>query len=264
MTPVERAVPVGASTVTTRRYPAENGARGRLVLAHGAGADQRHRVMVAIASRLAARGVEVVTFNFLYTEQRRRTPDRAPVLEQTWEAVVDAVADDLSDGQRLVIGGKSMGGRMASMVLARTPDRPSWARVSGLVLLGYPLHPPGKPDQPRTAHLPSIRVPEPKDIYATSSYDDNALVQPESRQAFRQLLGQGWVDALRKKRPRETVYTFWDYRRNRWQRDAGLRLDHILLSRKLARKLEAAGVDREVRGLENASDHAPVWVQLRD
>jgi predicted alpha/beta-hydrolase family hydrolase len=159
MTPVERTVAVGASAVTTRRYPAANGARARLVLAHGAGADQRHRVMVAIASRLAARGVEVVTFNFLYTEQRRRTPDRAPVLEQTWEAVVDAVADDLSDGQRLVIGGKSMGGRMASMVLARTPDRPSWARVSGLVLLGYPLHPPGKPDQPRTAHLPSIRVP---------------------------------------------------------------------------------------------------------
>ena len=159
MTPVERAVPVGASTVTTRRYPAENGARGRLVLAHGAGADQRHRVMVAIASRLAARGVEVVTFNFLYTEQRRRTPDRAPVLEQTWEAVVDAQAGDLGDEQRLVIGGKSMGGRMASMVLARTPDRPSWARVSGLVLLGYPLHPPGKPDQLRTAHLPSIHVP---------------------------------------------------------------------------------------------------------
>jgi exodeoxyribonuclease-3 len=106
-------------------------------------------------------------------------------------------------------------------------------------------------------------VPEPRDIYATSSYDDNALVQPESREAFRQLLDQGWVDALRKKHPRETIYTFWDYRRNRWPRDAGLRLDHILLSRKLARKLEAAGVDRDVRGLENASDHAPVWVELR-
>lgn len=159
MTPVERAVAVGASTVTTLRYPAENGARARLVLAHGAGADQRHRVMVAIASRLAARGVEVVTFNFLYTEQRRRTPDRAPVLEQTWETVVDALTGELSAEQRLVIGGKSMGGRMASMVLARTPDRASWARVSGLVLLGYPLHPPGKPEQLRTAHLPSIHVP---------------------------------------------------------------------------------------------------------
>ena len=159
MTPVERAVSVGAATVMTRRYPTADPARARLVLAHGAGADQRHRVMVALSSGLAARGVEVVTFNFLYTEEGRRSPDRAPVLEQTWEAVVDVVAGDLSAEQRLVVGGKSMGGRMASMVLARTPARASWARVSGLVLLGYPLHPPGKPEQPRTAHLPSIRVP---------------------------------------------------------------------------------------------------------
>ncbi|TIP37687.1 MAG: exodeoxyribonuclease III, partial [Mesorhizobium sp.] len=73
----------------------------------------------------------------------------------------------------------------------------------------------------------------------------------------------GWTDALRKVFPREErLYTFWDYRRNRWPRDAGLRLDHILLSKKLARKLKAAGIDREVRGQDNASDHAPVWVQL--
>ena len=73
-------------------------------------------------------------------------------------------------------------------------------------------------------------VPEPRDIYPTSSYDDNALVQPESREAFRRLLDQGWVDAIRKSHPDETVYTFWDYMRNRWPRDAGLRLDHLLLS----------------------------------
>ena len=106
-------------------------------------------------------------------------------------------------------------------------------------------------------------VPEPRDIYASKSYDDNALVQPESRAAFARLLEQGWVDALRKKHPKETIYTFWDYRRNRWQRDAGLRLDHLLLSKKLARRLTGAGVDREVRGLEDASDHAPVWVTLK-
>jgi exodeoxyribonuclease III len=105
-------------------------------------------------------------------------------------------------------------------------------------------------------------VPEPRDIYPTRSYDDNALVQPESRQAFRHLVDQGWVDALRKRHPRETIYTFWDYRRNRWARNAGLRLDHILLSRKPARKLKDAGVDAKVRGLENASDHAPVWVEI--
>ena len=105
-------------------------------------------------------------------------------------------------------------------------------------------------------------VPEPRDFYETRSYDDNALVQPESRHAFRQLLDQGWIDALRRKHPAETLYTFWDYRRNRWPRNAGLRLDHILLSRKLARKLKQAGVDTEVRGLENASDHAPAWIEI--
>ncbi len=106
-------------------------------------------------------------------------------------------------------------------------------------------------------------VPEPRDIYPSRSYDDNALVQPESRAAFRRLLDQGWVDAIRKRHPRDTVYTFWDYKRNRWPRDAGLRLDHILLSRKIARRLMAAGVDREVRGMEGASDHAPTWVEIR-
>ncbi|MEI2302126.1 exodeoxyribonuclease III [Ensifer sp. MJa1] len=107
-------------------------------------------------------------------------------------------------------------------------------------------------------------VPEPRDIYPTRSYDDNALVQPQSREAFRRLLSQGWLDALRKVHPQEQLFTFWDYRRNRWQRDAGLRLDHILLSRKLSGKLTASGVDRQVRGVEGASDHAPVWIRLRD
>lgn len=106
-------------------------------------------------------------------------------------------------------------------------------------------------------------VPEPRDIYPTRSYDDNALVQPESRAAFRRLIEQGWTDALRKKHPDAAIYTFWDYRRNRWQRDAGLRLDHMLLSAKVSRKLLDAGVDREVRGLDDASDHAPVWITLR-
>jgi exodeoxyribonuclease-3 len=105
-------------------------------------------------------------------------------------------------------------------------------------------------------------VPEPRDIYATRSYDDNALVQPDSRAAFAALLAQGWTDALRRKHPKQTLYTFWDYRRNRWPRDAGLRLDHILLSKKLVRRLKGAGIDREVRGQDGASDHAPVWVEL--
>lgn len=106
-------------------------------------------------------------------------------------------------------------------------------------------------------------VPEPRDIYETTSYRDNALVQPESRALFAELLSQGWTDAIRKKHPRETVYTFWDYMRNRWPRNAGLRIDHLLLSRKLARGLLDAGVDRDIRGAAGASDHAPAWVTIK-
>jgi exodeoxyribonuclease-3 len=106
-------------------------------------------------------------------------------------------------------------------------------------------------------------VPEPRDIYVTTSYDDNALVQPKSRAAYRALIKQGWTDALRELHPGETIYTFWDYRRKRWERDAGLRLDHLLLSPALAERLAEAGVDRDVRGHPEASDHAPVWIRLR-
>ena len=105
-------------------------------------------------------------------------------------------------------------------------------------------------------------VPEPRDIYPTRSYDANALVQPASRAAFRRLLDQGWVDAIRRTHPDGVVYSFWDYRRNRWPRDAGLRLDHILLGGDLPGRLTGAGVDRDVRGWEEASDHAPVWITL--
>jgi exodeoxyribonuclease-3 len=106
-------------------------------------------------------------------------------------------------------------------------------------------------------------VPEVRDIYVTTSYRENALVQPAARRAFVDLLAQGWTDALRKLYPDEpALYTFWDYMRNRWPRNAGLRLDHLLLSKNLVRKLKDGGVDREVRGEEGASDHAPVWIDL--
>jgi exodeoxyribonuclease III len=105
-------------------------------------------------------------------------------------------------------------------------------------------------------------VPEGRDIYVTTSYADNALVQPQSRAAYAALIKQGWVDAVRKLYPDETIYTFWDYRRKRWERDAGLRIDHLLVSRKLVRKVRAARVDREVRALPDASDHAPVWIEI--
>jgi exodeoxyribonuclease III len=102
------------------------------------------------------------------------------------------------------------------------------------------------------------------DIYPTRSYADNALVQPGPRALFRRILDQGWIDAIRTIHPDEPMYTFWDYRRNRWERDAGLRIDHLLLNPKAAERLVSAGVDREVRGIKGASDHAPAWIVLRD
>ena len=100
------------------------------------------------------------------------------------------------------------------------------------------------------------------DIYNPKSWRKDALLQPESRECYRRLLSQGWVDALRALHPEEKIFTFWDYFRQHWPRDAGLRIDHLLLNAELAPRLKAAGVDRWVRGLEGASDHAPTWVEL--
>jgi exodeoxyribonuclease-3 len=100
------------------------------------------------------------------------------------------------------------------------------------------------------------------DIYPTTSWDDDALVQPESRAAYARLVSQGWTDAIRTLHGDERIYTFWHYLRHRWERNAGLRLDHLLLSPNIASRLKAAGVDREVRGKPGASDHAPVWIVL--
>ena len=105
-------------------------------------------------------------------------------------------------------------------------------------------------------------VPTAQDIYPTRSYAKNALVQPEPRAAFRRLLDQGWTDALRHTHPDVPMFTFWDYGRDRWARDAGLRLDHLLLTPDLVPRLRGAGVDRWVRGEDGASDHAPAWIEL--
>ena len=105
-------------------------------------------------------------------------------------------------------------------------------------------------------------APAPRDIYVSSSWDDNALIQPEARASFEKLLMQGWTDAVRTLHPRKPMYSFWDYRRYRWERDAGLRIDHLLISQRLNAKLRGAGVDRAVRAMEGASDHAPVWLEL--
>jgi exodeoxyribonuclease III len=106
-------------------------------------------------------------------------------------------------------------------------------------------------------------APTELDIYPTRSWDKDALIQPKSRAAFKSLVAQGWLDAIRELHPSKPMFTFWDYKRNRWPRDAGLRLDHLLLSPVLAPRLIKAGVDTKERAEEGASDHAPAWIMLR-
>jgi uncharacterized protein len=131
-------------------------AAATLILGHGAGAGQRSAFMVDFAHALSALGLDVVTFNFLYTEQGRRIPDRAPALEACYRVVIETVHATLPSARRaLFIGGKSMGGRIATQVAAADPE----LRLSGLVLLGYPLHPPGKPTERRDKHLGAIGRP---------------------------------------------------------------------------------------------------------
>jgi len=105
-------------------------------------------------------------------------------------------------------------------------------------------------------------IPEDKDVWSPPAMQDDALMQPASRDAYRRLLADGWTDALDTLNPRGGVWTFWDYQRGAWQRDHGFRIDHCLLSPELADRLEAAGVDKDARGKEKASDHAPVWIQV--
>lgn len=106
-------------------------------------------------------------------------------------------------------------------------------------------------------------VPTDFDIYSTKSFADNALLQPAPRAAFAQMTDMGWTDALRAMHPDDPQFTFWSYLRNRWPRDAGLRLDHLFLSPAIVPRLKAAGVDRDVRGKPEASDHAPAWIELK-
>ena len=144
-------------SVTALLYLASKGKQSgvTVVLGHGAGANQLSSFMVMIARGLAARGCDVMTFNFVYKERGRSIPDPAPRLESCYQAVIKTAQTNRKlKKNRLVIGGKSMGGRIASQVASVTPDG-----IAGLVFLGYPLHPPGRPDKLRDAHLKGIHAP---------------------------------------------------------------------------------------------------------
>ncbi len=107
-------------------------------------------------------------------------------------------------------------------------------------------------------------MPTEMDVYKPERWVNDALFRPETREAFKKLVAQGWTDAIRKLYPDEKIYTFWDYFRNAFGRDAGLRIDHFLLNPQLAKRLIRGGVDKQVRGWEKTSDHAPVWIELAD
>lgn len=152
------SIPLSGSTTTARVYTnrTSEAAVGALLLGHGAGAGQDSAFLVEFAHALSTLGVDVVTFNFPYTEARRRIPDRQPVLEACYHAVVAEIHRRVESAARhLFIGGKSMGGRIATHIAAADPGLP----IGGIVLLGYPLHPPGKPEQRRDKHLPAINQP---------------------------------------------------------------------------------------------------------
>lgn len=137
--------------------PKKERAGTTIILGHGAGAPQTHPFMRVFASGLAARGLDAMTFDFLYMEQGRRVPDPKAKLEACYAAVIEAAQKPKQlKGNRLVIGGKSMGGRIASQVAAQ-PEMAN--EIAALVFLGYPLHPPGRPDKLRDAHLPDIKAP---------------------------------------------------------------------------------------------------------
>lgn len=148
MKPETATIEVAHGETITRLHYRADPSLGTLILAHGAGADQRHKFMVAIATGLAKRGLDVFTFNFVYTEKKKKAPDRNEDLETCWRAVITK-----TPGKSVFVGGKSMGGRIASQVLAKDPSC-----AEGLIFLGYPLHPPGKPETLRTAHWPKIKV----------------------------------------------------------------------------------------------------------
>jgi len=153
----ELTIDSGEGAVTALAYPAAAPPIGAtLILGHGAGAGQRSPFMTAFAQAMAALGADILTFDFPYMQQHRKVPDRQPVLEACYANVIARAREAIPSARmHLFIGGKSMGGRIATHVAAADPALP----IDGLVLLGYPLHPPGRPNQLRDAHLAAVRRP---------------------------------------------------------------------------------------------------------
>jgi exodeoxyribonuclease-3 len=194
-------------------------------------------------------GVAILTRGKALIETRRALPGDDGDLNSRY---IEAAVDGLLIGCLYVPNGNPVKSEKFSFKL-------SWferliAHAAGLLRTGAPVVLAGDYNV----------MPTELDVYKPERWVNDALFRVEVRDAFRRLAAQGWIDALRTLHPGERIYTFWDYFRNAYARDAGLRIDHLLLSPLAAARLKAAGVDRDVRGWEKASDHAPVWIELAD
>jgi exodeoxyribonuclease-3 len=216
-------------------------------------------------SAFPARAVRALGYHAVW--QGERSWNGVAILARNCEPVLTraSLPGDPEDRQARYIEAAVNGILIASLYLPNGNPQPgpkfryklAWferliAHAAGLIAAGVPVVMAGDYNV----------APTVQDIYPTRSLDRNALIQPESRQAFSRLLAQGWTDALRRLRPDGPLWTFWDYERGRWPADKGMRLDHLLLSPQLASRLVGGGVDRWVRGEENASDHAPAGIEL--
>lgn len=175
----EWRIPVGSEETSAIYDPADDGGDTLVVFAHGAGGNMNDRGVASTARALQERGISTVRFNFLYKEKKSSRPDAMPKLKDTFSAVVARAREEVSP-RKLIIGGRSMGGRAASMLAADGFD------CAGLLLLAYPLHPPGKPDQLRDAHLPLIKVPVicfngTRDPFCTPSLMDDVLKRVKTK-----------------------------------------------------------------------------------
>jgi len=169
----EWRVKVGETETSAVFEPADGKERAVFVCAHGAGGNMNDRSMLNLAKVLRAQGLSVVRFNFLYKEKKSSSPDKMPKLQECFSAVVDRTRSEVKP-KKLIIGGRSMGGRAASMMAAENFD------CDALMLFAYPLHPPGQPEKLRDAHLPSIKVPVicfngTRDAFCTKSLMEKAL-----------------------------------------------------------------------------------------
>lgn len=194
-------------------------------------------------------GVAILTRNRNITEVRRALPGDE---EDTHSRYIEAVVDGVTIACLYLPNGNPAPGPKFDYKLAWM-DRFK-AHAAELLATGKPVILTGDYNI----------IPTGADVYKPERWVDDALFRPETREAFQNLLAQGWTDAIRHLHPTETIYTFWDYFRNAYGRDAGLRIDHFLLSPDLVPQLEAAGVDKHVRGWEKSSDHGPVWIRLKD